>query len=282
MKRISVESTPKTAEEWLVDICLAEGWRYSESDAREAAEMWSERFLNLLRRELSELNAIGRFVPFAFNSSSDYMLQGCAFIEPWDSEEDKKSKQRRSLYAEYADALSRLTPRQFEALCAGLLDTLGVDEPTLTRYSADEGIDFYGKLNLKQFMFADAMFPGPQHQLSVWMIGQAKHYATGDVSTFEIRDLVGAVELARGKAFGAAGERYADLNLRVCDPIFYLFFTTGRITANTWRLLEKSGVAGMDGDMVASFLADQAIGTQDGEFSVDALNMWIRKREEVS
>lgn len=160
-----------------------------------------------------------------------------------------------------------------------MLHTIGLDEPKITQYATDEGIDFYGKLNLKRFVFADAFFPGIQHQLSMWMIGQAKHYNKGKVSTPEIRDLVGAIELARGKAFGATGERYADLNLRVCDPVFYLFFTTGRMSANTWRLLDRSGVAGMDGDMVASLLADQAIGTQDEAFDAHLLIEWIKTYE---
>lgn len=131
-------------------------------------------------------------------------------------------------------------------------------------------------------MLENEIFPGVRRQLSAWMIGQAKHYSTGDVSTFEIRDLVGAIELAKGQAFGAAGEKYADLDLRVCDPVFYLFFTTGRITLNSWRLLAKSGVAGMDGSMVASFLADHAIGSHNGTFQDYLLKKWIARYESSS
>lgn len=276
---VTVEAVPKSAEEWLVEICIARGWHSNEPDAREAAEKWANKFLNLLRRELSEFNEIGRFVPFAFNSSSDYFLQGCAFIERGDSDEVKKAKKRRSLFAGYIAALSNLTPRQFEALCVGLLHILGVNEPKITSYSADEGIDFYGRLRFDQFMLENQEFPGIRRQLTAWMIGQAKHYSVGDVSTFEIRELVGAIELAKGQAFGGAGEKYAELVLRVCDPVSYLFFTTGRITLNSWRLLAKSGVAGMDGNMVASFLADRAVGSQNGTFSDDRLKEWIAHYE---
>lgn len=146
---VTVEAVPKSAEDWLVEICLFKGWHSNEPDAREAAEKWAAKFLNLLRRELSEFNEIGRFLPFAFNSSSDYMLQGCAFVERADSDEIKEAKRRRSLYAEYVTVLSSLTPRQFEALCVGLLHILGVDDPKITSYSADEGIDFYGRLRFE-------------------------------------------------------------------------------------------------------------------------------------
>lgn len=282
VQRISVNASPKAATDWLVEICLSEGWHSNEADAYEAAERWTERFLNLLRRDFSEFTAIGRFVPFAFNGSSEYVLQGCAFIEPWDSESTKQTKKRLSIYSEYVASLDSLTPRQFEAMCVGLLNLIGVDDPQITQYSADEGIDFYGKLNLENLVLLDTSLPNIQRQLSAWMIGQAKHYKSGQVSTFEIRELVGAVTLAKGKAFGELEEKYVDLNLKACDPIFYLFFTTGRITVNTWRLLERSGVAGMDGEMVAALSAEQSIGVEKGAFSETALYDWINQYEHLA
>jgi hypothetical protein len=110
------------------------------------------------------------------------------------------------------------------------------------------------------------------------MLGQAKHYRAGQVSTFEIRELVGAVDLAKAGAYGSAMDKYADLRLRVCDPVFYLFFTTGRISSNSWRLIARSGVAAMDGNMIASFLADRGIGTDSkGVFQEDVFKHWLGK-----
>ena len=91
---IRVDAEPKAAEEWLTEISLEQGWFSSESEAYEAAEKWRGRFIDSLRRELSEFNEIGRFIPFDFNSSSDYLIQGCAFIEPRDSDEVKSVKLR--------------------------------------------------------------------------------------------------------------------------------------------------------------------------------------------
>jgi len=275
---IRVDAKPKSAVDWLVEVSITQGWHSNEDEALEAAEKWGDRFLYLLRQELSEFNRIGRFTPFDFNSSSDYLIQGCAFIEPRDSDEIKEAKRRRSQYSRYAAALTRLSPREFEALCVGLLSVIGVGDLQITPYSADEGIDFYGKLKLERLVFSDSIYSGVQRQLAVWMLGQAKHYSAGQVSTFEIRELVGAVELARGNAYGSVREKYADLHPRVCDPIFYLFFTTGRISLNSWRLITKSGVAAMDGDMIAAFLADQAIGTDDAHvFHEEAFKSWIAK-----
>lgn len=275
---ISIDAAPKSAEDWLVDICLSEGWYASDADAREAAERWRNKFLSLLRSELSALQQIGRFAPFNFNSSSDYLIQGYCFIEPRDPEELKEAKRRRSMHVAYVSCLRSLTPREFEALCVGLLSLLGVDDPKLTPYSSDQGIDFWGRLRLERLMTPANLFPGIQRQMSIWMIGQAKHYKKSDVSTFSIRELVGSVELARGRAFSSSldGGMW-NLDIRVCDPIFYLFFTTGRITSDSWELIKKSGVAAMDGDMVAALLADRSVGVEGGHFSPDNLSRWIGK-----
>ncbi|MGB7208061.1 MAG: hypothetical protein WBD27_05315 [Pyrinomonadaceae bacterium] len=107
------------------------------------------------------------------------------------------------------------------------------------------------------------------------MIGQAKHYNETDASTFAIRELVGSVELAKGRAFGSVAEKYTDLTIKACDPIFYLFFTTGRITANSWRLMDRSGVVGMDGEMIAALLADNNIGVVAEVFNPELFVKWI-------
>ncbi len=274
---IGIDSSPKSAIDWLVTISLAEGWYSNPNEAVEAAEKWEKPFLSLILQELNEFNQVGRFTSYAINSSSDDLIQGAAFVEPKDPPNVRASKSKRALQGSYTNALRLLIPREFEALCAGIVELLGVEKATLTDYSADEGIDFYGKLHLEKMVSPNPIFPSIQRQLNAWIIGQAKHYIKGQVSTFEIRDLVGAVELAKGKAFGAASDKYADLAIKVCDPVFYLFITTGSITANSWRLLSQSGVAGMDGDMVASFLADNQVGLSNGVFDNDLLKKWVAK-----
>ncbi len=272
---VSITSEPLPVIEWLTYICIDQGWFSSNADAREAAERWEGRFLSLLQEELSELNRVGRFSQYSFNSSSEYMLQGACFIEPRDPDDIKKAKTRRAQFGDYALALSELTPEEFEAMCVGILDQIGVNEPQLTPYSADEGIDFYGRLQLEEHILLEDRFPSVQRQLSAWMVGQAKHYKLSQVSTFDIRELVGSVELAKGGAYSSVDPKYPDLNIKVCDPVFYLFFTTGRISSNSWRLLDHSGVVGMDGEMVAAFLADRGVGTANEGFDSELFIAWL-------
>ena len=272
---VDIAAVPRPAVEWLTDISIAQGWLSSRAEAREWAERVELRFLDALRLEHSELTKLGRFAPFAFNSSSGYMLQGCAFIEPRDSEEVKEAKTRRARFSDYVRALQLLGPRDFEALCAGVLELVGVGRPRLTPMSGDEGIDFYGQLRLEDRIFPHDIYPTIQKQLTVWMIGQAKRYEATRVSTPDIRELVGSIQLARSRAYADGPEKYADLQVRLCDPVFYLFFTTGQLSADSWRLLERSGVVAMDGQMLASFLADREIGIASGEFDDAKFQEWV-------
>jgi restriction endonuclease Mrr len=162
-------------------------------------------------------------------------------------------------------------------MCVGILEKLGVDRPTLTKVSVDEGIDFFGKLRLEKLLVPDGTAPSLERQLGVWIVGQAKHYKSSKVSTFDVRDLVGAVELAKGRAYSSGESTYPDLAMRVCDPVFYVFITTGRLSSATWRLLRRSGVIGMDGQMVAAFLAAQGIGMRHGALRRTSLNRWLKK-----
>lgn len=272
---IDVTSPPSTAEDWLVKISLENEWFLNEDDAREAADRWRDRFLSHLQITLDKYTEAGRFAPFSFNSSSNYYIQGCAFVEPKDSTAIKAAKLRRSRFKEYAISLKKLTPSQFEALCVGLLSILGVQRPVKTQHSVDEGIDFYGQIKFESIFFPADYFPNVQKQITAWMIGQAKHYQEGKVSTFEIRDLVGAIELAKGHAYSALKEKYEDLKVKVCEPVFYLFFTTGRMSSNSWHLLERSGVIGMDGEMIAGFLAEREIGFESDNFNEEKFLFWV-------
>jgi hypothetical protein len=273
--RIDISAAPTHVARWCAKIVLECGWYAAEPEAYEIAESWSPRILSLLRQELDELNRVGRFCSYAFNSSSSDLVQGSAFIEPGDHDEVKIAKAKRVHFGSYFSALRDLTPREFELLCAGVMQVLGVQKPVTTPHSADEGLDFYGRLNLSKQVSPGALFPGLQNQLDVWMIGQAKRYIDSNVSTPDIRDLVGAVTLARAHAFGSSIPKYADLAIRVCDPVFFLFFTTGRLSANAWDLLDRSGVVAMDGEMLAAFLADRGIGLNENKFDQPTFMGWL-------
>jgi hypothetical protein len=203
------------------------------------------------------------------------MVQGACFIEPMDSEALQEQKERRLRYSDYYAALQDLTPNEFELLCGKLIGLFGVKNPCVTRTSADEGIDFYGHLSLNSLFFPNDLSPTLQKQLKVWLVGQAKHYKKTQSGTPQLRELVGSVELGRARAFGSVSNPLSGLDLRVADPVFMIFVTTGSISINGWRLLERSGVIGFDGEMIAAFLADRGAGMNENEFDANKFKAWL-------
>lgn len=111
--------------------------------------------------------------------------------------------------------------------------------------------------------------------MDVWLVGQAKHYKATQSGTPELRELVGAIELGRAKVFGSTTSPLDGMDIRVADPVFALFITTGSISSNGWHLLKRSGVIGLDGEMVAAFLADRGVGMDGNKFANVKFMEWL-------
>ncbi|MCI0560930.1 MAG: restriction endonuclease [Nitrososphaera sp.] len=272
---LSLDAAPRRVVEIVVEISLSKDWVDDPNVAREYAERWETSVLARLRAYLTQLNELGRPAKYTFNSSSDDMVQGACFLEPGDSEQLADKKRRRFHSYDYYSALQKLTPTQFELLSGKIIGLLGVQKPVVTRTSADEGIDFYGKLALGSFFYPNDLSPTVQQQMNVWLVGQAKHYIATQSGTPELRDLVGAIELGRAKVFGSSTSPIEGMDIRVADPVFAVFITTGSISLNGWNLLKRSGVVGLDGEMVAAFLADRGAGMDGDRFASNKFMEWL-------
>ena len=272
---MTLGASPRRVVDILEEIILSKNWKNSASEARELAEDWVAKVIVRLRVDLTALNEQGRPARYAFNSSSEDLVQGACFVEPKDSALLVGSKERRLHSDNCYLALQQITPTQFEKLCGKLIGLLGVRKPVVTRASADEGIDFYGKLELGSFFYPNDLTPTVQKQMDIWLVGQAKHYKALQSGTPELRELVGAVELGRAKVFGSKTSPLEGMDIRVADPVFSIFLTTGTISSNGWSLLRRSGVVGLDGEMVAAFLADRGVGVDKGNFSDAQFTLWL-------
>ncbi len=257
---------------------------FVELDSVEKSCEWEapvkSRLLNYIKRSEEK----GVQPQIAFNSSSEYMIQGACFVEGSDSKEVAEQKKRRLLWRDYYEALRELSPHQFELLCRNVLEILGVRNARVTKRTKDEGIDFYGKLSVADLIKPSSAFRFKPFEsfLEIWLVGQAKHYGAVKVATPDLRELVGSVNLAVARAFADMNpNKYADLQIRVADPVFMLFFTTGQISIDGWQLITKSGIVAMDGEMLAAFLADHnvAIVERNGlkQFSKSAFLDWLRE-----
>ena len=251
LQDFDINSPPRPLVEVISELVLKNSWSTSSADAREKAESWLNPTISRLRTELSGLNEMCKTPRVEFNSSSEYMIQGACFVEPRDTAELRCRKEKRRRSSEYYGSLKQLTPENFEELCGEVLRTIGVERPIITRRSFDEGIDFYGKLSIRQLFFLGSAY--------LWIVGQAKHYPTSQVSSAEIRDLVGAITLARVGVSASVESPLKELEIKICDPVVGLFLTTGSLSANGWRLLKRTGIVGMDGEMLASFITEKKL-----------------------
>lgn len=231
----------------------------------EKTALWAPKVRHRLTMHWEQSLKRGKQPRFAFNSISEYKIQGGCFVEPRDAPEVKEQKRRRLRWRIYYDSLRNLTPDLFEKVCARLLGLLGVPNPVLTQYRADQGIDFFGRMSIGDLTGHGALFPVFETDLVLWLVGQAKHYPDSKISTPDIRALAGSALLGRLRAFPKDGS-LPQLNIRACDPMIMLFFTTGQISSDGWSLCRRAGIAAMDGEMVAAFLADKQVGIEgEGE-----------------
>lgn len=237
-------------------------------EAREYAEESRTVALTRLERMAEQRQADGRSSPWDFNPSDPSHLQGsCYVMELLDDAETVAAKDRLRQTWTSTSVIAGLHPLDFERLCILVLQALGATDIFLTPRRADQGIDFFGKLPVRSQLADIAGYPPVLDMLTVWLIGQAKQFSTSQVATFDLRELVGSIELARSKAYGLAGDRYPDLDLKVADPVIALFFTSGQVSREARILARRSGVLMVDGEALAHLLAHAQIGfDDDGNF----------------
>ncbi|RKR75908.1 restriction endonuclease [Frondihabitans australicus] len=246
-------------------------------EADEFAASHHVAILSTLKDAIAESELRYRFCRIEINESSQDFVQGSSFYPAGEAQTERaRAKRLRLAKDNYAIFLRTLSWREFEGCCRGILGILGVEEPTLTQASDDQGIDFYGKLALGNRLDNFSELPGLDRRLNVWLVGQAKHYDKTRVSTPDIRELVGSVRLAQSGIASDDGRALSGFNPSLLDPVFFLFFTTGTISRDGETLAARSGMICMDGDQIATFLADNEIGLTGDVFEQDAALAWVR------
>lgn len=273
-KKIDIEAPPKH-----IDKCLLEYIEEFHSDdlrlPDELLEKWRDRFVNSIRSIIREEQSRRHFPRFVFNSASDQHLQGYCFCEPNDSAETIDAKRKRSRQIEYYEYLVRLHYNQFEMFCGALLRLWNCTSVNVTQASADQGVDFYGKVPLGKFLKKTILPESAEEGMFAWIVGQAKKYDISKISTSELRELVGAVQLAKSKVFSTATDPLSELNILTCNPVIYLIATTGQMTSGSHKVLERSGIIGLDGFQLSTILADNEVAVENGQLSWSSFESWF-------
>lgn len=274
MTELPMMQGPTDPESLLVQIGALLGWFPSTSAAQEKAERWRRPFLTRLRFAINDPERRGRPTRFEFNSSNEELIQGACFVEDGHSQELREGKRRRQHMDTYVTYIRSLTGRQFETVCRGLLDLLGCEEPVVTPRGNDQGIDFHGRMEMRGRLNMQYVQTAVDQAMRSYIVGQAKQIA-GNVGTSEIRDFVGAVELARLGISADEGKALQELGMRPLDSVWRFFVTTGDFSRDSLKLLTRVGLVGIDGATVASILADHAVADVDGVCDRDKFDQWL-------
>ncbi|MBJ7447528.1 MAG: restriction endonuclease [Brevundimonas sp.] len=272
-KYLGLVDPPRTSRALLEQIVIGEAWAVGD-DAAELAEKWRSKFEHNL--ELLRQNSAASAISFTFNSVAKDHVQGACFCEPHDPPEVVAAKSNRSLAPAIRRYFDTISPTDFEKLCACVLKLLGAHDPKFSRQSGDQGIDFFGQAPFSSILAPEALPAGVEASLRVWLVGQAKRYKETQVTTADLRELVGSTQLARAKAFSGSGDPLADLDIKVCDPVFYILITSGKFTTGSRRLIANAGIIAMDGAQLSQFLADHEIGKKGKVFHAATFRKWIK------
>jgi hypothetical protein len=118
------------------------------------------------------------------------------------------------------------------------------------------------------------------HGVELRFAGPAKHYPNAAIGPDFIRELVGAIALARYKVYSSNHDLFEDLQLRAFNPLLAMIFTTGRLTSGARQLAERAGIIARSGEQLAVFLADRGVGMRvdargDTCFDRHAFRCWL-------
>ena len=180
--------------------------------------------------------------------------------------------QRKKLVKEtrFQNTLHKITADEFEKLAAIALKVLGCTQVFSTPSSHDQGIDAFGYVALVR--------PTPYgvtHGLT-W-IAQAKHYQRTQVTTGDVRELVGSKELLVAKVFSTVDERYKELRQRLYAPTAVALITTEEIPTTVRRLADGAGVFVFAASDLFYLLGLAAL----KKYTVAALRALIRKESKA-
>lgn len=265
----------------IIEEELIATFNYSPAQATELADKRAVSVSRIVSERQQASFENGTLYALALVGASFDTIAGSCFPLPSDTAEIVRLKRQRTLAGDILSAIRNLDFNQFEMFGAKVLTEIGAVKTQVTKQSNDQGIDFYGQLSPATFGTIPAPFLKLVHDINVVLVGQAKHYPQRSLSPDVVRELVGAMTLARTKTFSKDSLDILDgIALKPFSPVLALLFTTGELSPGAIHLALESGIIARNGVQLAVFLADKSVGiVEEGGnrvFSVDAFLNWLR------
>lgn len=272
---IDAQDRPRLLMDVIKELIIENRKDISNEQIAEQAEKWLNATKSKIYQKHRDATREFRFLSYQLSEANDDYIHGSCLIFRSDTNEEKIEKVNRSYSINFLNQFSELSYNEFELLCGRILTLFNVEKEHVTRSAADQGIDFYGQVPYGDSLKPNSIFPGAEKQMKFWLVGQAKHFSKTKVSTKDIRELVGSVLLAKSKVYAGSSDPLRELAVRECDPVFFVFFTTGFYTRDAIDVLRKAGIVFMDGPQLAAFLADSNVGMEADEFSSESFQFWL-------
>ncbi len=261
---IGIDGIPRP----LIDAIVSDGQANGgllEIQAIERAENIRLSVTGEIRKRAQIADDTGRSTILTIVGVTSDMVAGFCHVLNTDHPQIAEAKRQRRQVQALSDAIRKLSFNDFELFGARVLAAIGASNAKITPHSGDQGIDFFGQLSLGQFQSVPLPFVRLSHDVVFSFMGQAKHYPTRALGPETVRELVGAVSLARTKTFSAENDDlFPGLILKPFSPVVIFLFTTGRLSKGATKLAEAAGIIARSGDQLATFLADKGVGTVNG------------------
>lgn len=244
-----------------IERTLIESFGLLPIRAVERAEKVTVVVARIIAERASKSDEAGVVSTLTLLGISHDQVAGCCYVLPTDDSSVAHAKRNRQQAGQLLTAIRALTFSEFEKFGAKVLLELGAKSSRITPHANDQGIDFFGHLSLGQFQPLQAPFVKLAHDVVLLLAGQAKHYQNSSIGPNVVRELVGAIELARTETFSKQSiDVFDELRLKPFAPLVMLLFTTGGLTAGARQLAEEAGIIARSGEQLAVFLADRGVG----------------------
>jgi hypothetical protein len=284
---IGINGTPRRLTA-AIECELTAHFGLSSIRASEEAERICPSVARIIADRALESESAGLSAKLVILGTTFDVVAGFCHVLPTDDSGVAAAKRHRTQINELLAAIRGLSFNEFEKFGARVLQEIGASNSHVTPHQGDQGIDFYGSLSLGRFQAIQPPFLRLAHDVVLLFAGQAKHYPNRSIGPEIVRELVGAVSLARTKTFSKSDVDIFDgLALRPHSPLLTLLFTTGEISRGAAHLAESVGVIARSGEQLAVFLADKGVGMQENEngnvvFSRVKFDEWLTHANHAS
>jgi len=248
--------------------------------AAEGAEQKLSAVRNIIDDEDLKKTALGETYGLRILGTSRDSISGSCFVLPNDDPRTATAKENRLHVDNIESEIKNLTFSDFEKFGARVLQLMGARNPKVTPHAGDQGIDFYGEVTLAEVEDLPFGYFHLSHGAKLSLVGQAKHYPNNSIGPGHIRELVGAMSMARTETYSKSNiDLFDGMRLAPFAPVLAVFISTGKFTKGAYTLSRNAGIIAFSGHQLATFIADHGVGmistAGTKSFSASEFHNWL-------